>query len=118
MYLRQYRSALMAAAMFASAACGSESEKDSGSGTVEIFSWWTGGGEAEALEVLVGGFEDAHPGVAVQNSAVQGGAGTNSQELLRERMESRQPPDLFQIHGGAELIDQWVVVGNDDSQTR
>jgi glucose/mannose transport system substrate-binding protein len=104
------------AALACAVACGSPSHELTGQ--VEIFSWWAGH-EAPPLDALLNEFRREHPNVTVINSAVLGGAGTNAKVKLRERMVSNQPPDLFQVHGGAELIDTWVRVnGIDDSQSK
>jgi glucose/mannose transport system substrate-binding protein len=76
------------------------------SGTVEIFSWWTAGGEADALAVVVNDYEQKYPNVTLVNAAVQDL--NNAQQELTQRMENNLPPDTFQVHGGAELIRQWV----------
>lgn len=77
--------------------------------TVEIFSWWTTGGEATGLEMLMKQFNDAHPGVDVVNEAVAGGAGSDAKAVLKTRMLGGDPPDSFQVHMGHELIDTWVT---------
>jgi glucose/mannose transport system substrate-binding protein len=73
-----------------------------------IFSWWTAGGEADGLAELIKLFEAQNPGVKVVNAAVAGGAGTNAKAVLKTRMLGGDPPGTFQVHGGAELIEQWV----------
>jgi len=42
---------------------------------LEIYHWWTSGGESAAINALVGVFEDKYPGVSVIKSRVAGGAG-------------------------------------------
>ena len=76
---------------------------------VEVFSWWTTGGEAAGLEKLIGQFNDAHTDAEVINAAVAGGAGSNAKAVLKTRMLGGDPPDSFQVHMGHELIDTWVV---------
>ena len=56
-----------------------------------------------------------HPDVAIQNTTIAGGAGVNANVVLANRMAGGDPPDTFQIHGGAELLDNWVK-GNDLTQ--
>ncbi|WP_394846859.1 ABC transporter substrate-binding protein [Pendulispora brunnea] len=76
-------------------------------GQVEIFSNWTAGGEEEALRVIVDAYERKFPSVTVINGATSGG--TMARELeLRKRMTDNLPPDVFQVHGGRELIGVWV----------
>lgn len=77
---------------------------------VEIFSWWTGAGEADGLQALIKLFQQENPNIEVQNSAVAGGAGTNAKQVLATRMNANNPPDTFQVHGGAELM-SWVDAG-------
>lgn len=98
------------------AGCGSKSKdtassgKSSGkssSGKLEIFSWWTAGGEADGLKALIGQFHDKYPNIKVVNAAVAGGAGTNAKAVLATRMQGNDPPSTFQVHGGAELM-TWV----------
>jgi glucose/mannose transport system substrate-binding protein len=78
---------------------------------VEIFSWWTGGGEEEGLLALIELFNKNYPDIEVINATVAGGAGTNAKAVLKTRMVGGNPPDSFQVHGGAELIDTYVKTG-------
>src|SRR5690554_5905868 len=85
---------------------------------VEIFSWWTGAGEEAGLQGLIQLFSEKHPDIEVINAAVAGGAGTNAKAVLTSRMQGGDPPDSFQVHGGAELNTGWVaaekVIGLND----
>ena len=84
-------------------------------GVVEVFTYWTAGGEAEGLKAAEAVFAEQHPDVAIQNTTIAGGAGVNANVVLANRMAGGDPPDAFQIHGGAELLDNWVK-GNDLTQ--
>ncbi len=75
---------------------------------LEIFSWWTAGGEADGLAAMFDVYKKRFPGVEIINATVAGGAGTNAKAVLKTRMQGGAPPDSFQVHGGAELIDTWV----------
>ena len=81
------------------------------SGELEIFSWWTAGGEAEGLEAMLVIFQDLHPEVTLINATVAGGAGVDARAVLATRMQGGDPPDSFQVHAGHELIDTYVVAG-------
>jgi glucose/mannose transport system substrate-binding protein len=84
------------------------------SGSVlEIFSWWTTGGEVEALDALYEIFSAQYPDVEIRNAALAGGAGQggNIKALLEARMMGGHPPDSFQVHLGRELIDSHVIPG-------
>ncbi len=78
---------------------------------LEIFSWWTAGGEADGLNALFELYKAKHPDVEIINATVAGGAGSNAKAVLATRMQSGDPPDSFQVHAGHELIDSWVQAG-------
>src|SRR5690625_2911279 len=80
-------------------------------GVVELFSWWTGAGEEEGLLALIDLFNEEYPEIEIENAAVAGGAGTNAKAVLTTRMEGDNPPSTFQVHGGEELNQSWVVAG-------
>lgn len=79
--------------------------------SVEVFSWWTGGGEAAGLEAMMGVFQAANPDVEFVNAAVAGGAGTNARAVLATRLQAGDPPDSWQGHAGQELIGTYVDGG-------
>nr|WP_099361199.1 ABC transporter substrate-binding protein [Fredinandcohnia onubensis] len=102
------------------AACNTEETgKDTGSsGTkLEILSWWTAGGEAEALNAVLDGFAETNPDIKVENAAVAGGAGANSQAVLSTRLQGGDPPAVFQAQGGPDLL-RWHDAGYLDSLTK
>jgi glucose/mannose transport system substrate-binding protein len=78
-------------------------------GELEIFSWWTAGGEADGLNAMYGIYSEKYPDVEIINATVAGGAGSNAKAVLATRMQAGDPPDSFQVHAGHELIDSWVV---------
>ena len=88
------------------AACGTGG--GTASNKLEIFSWWTAGGEADGLNEMFGIYKKKYSGVAITNSAVAGGAGSNAKAVLATRMQGGKPPDSFQVHAGQELISTWV----------
>src|SRR5512137_2313453 len=90
------------------AGCGGSSEK-AGSGKLEIFSWWTAGGEADGLAEMIKLYSAKYPNVEFINATVAGGAGSNAKAVLATRMGADDPPDSFQVHAGHELIDTWVT---------
>src|SRR3990172_4615461 len=82
-------------------------------GKLEIFSWWTTGGEAAGLQALYDLYPDVCPGdVEIVNATVAGGAGFNAREVLTTRMLGGDPPGSFQVHMGHELTDTWVTSNN------
>jgi glucose/mannose transport system substrate-binding protein len=90
---------------------GMASAQEGVSGDLEIFSWWTGGGEAAGLEALIAEFQAQNPDINIINSAVAGGSGVNAKAVLTTRMLGGDPPDTFQVHAGQELNALWVAAG-------
>ena len=78
---------------------------------LEVFSWWTSGGESAALEALVATFKKQDPGVEILNSAVAGGGGSKARPVLQTRLAGGNPPDTWQSHPGFELLGQYVDPG-------
>ena len=78
-------------------------------GQVEVFSWWTGGGEAAGLEAMIKVFKAEYPDIEFVNAAVAGGAGTNARAVLATRLQAGDPPDSWQGHAGQELIGTYVA---------
>jgi glucose/mannose transport system substrate-binding protein len=76
---------------------------------VEVFSWWTGGGEAAGLEAMIKVFKAQYPDIEFINAAVAGGAGTNARAVLASRLQAGDPPDSWQGHAGQELIGTYVA---------
>lgn len=114
--------AVMVLAVFGSA-CGDDDEEGetptpSGAtgtpagltGELEIFSWWTTGGEAAGLQALYDLYPGVCPGdVEITNATVAGGGGAQARQVLTTRMQGGDPPGSFQVHMGHELIDTWVT---------
>lgn len=90
-------------ATMALSACGGGAKK------VEVFSWWTGGGEAAGLEAMIKVFNAQNPNIEFNNAAVAGGAGTNARAVLATRLQAGDPPDSWQGHAGQELIGTYVA---------
>lgn len=86
----------------------SASEAEAG-GEIEVFSWWTAGGEAEGLAAMLEVFEAEYPEYEFENAAVAGGAGTNARAVLATRLSANDPPDSWQGHAGQELIGTYVA---------
>jgi ABC-type xylose transport system substrate-binding protein/ABC-type glycerol-3-phosphate transport system substrate-binding protein len=80
-------------------------------GKVEVFSWWTGGGEAAGLDAMIKIFGAQYPDIEFVNAAVAGGAGTNARAVLATRLQAGDPPDSWQGHAGQELIGTYVAGG-------
>jgi glucose/mannose transport system substrate-binding protein len=80
-------------------------QSDVNSHKFEVYSWWTGPGEADGLTAMAREFTRNNPGVTFVNSAVSGGAGSNAKAVLASRLLASDPPDSYQRHAGLELQD-------------
>src|SRR5246127_5248441 len=76
---------------------------------LEVFSWWTSGGEAAALDALFTVYNKQYPGVEIDNATVAGGE--NAQRVLHNRLAGGNPPDTWQSHPGWELLGKYVEPG-------
>lgn len=85
-------------------------------GAVEIFSWWTSGGELEALQAVLDVNELRVPSTRVRNAAVE--FADKARDELRSRMERSLPPDTFQANIGADLFGWVLYNGRDDTSAK
>jgi len=87
------------------------SSQAAGDKKLEVFSWWTSGGEAAALDALFNTFKKQNPGVEIINATVAGGSGSAAQPVLQTRLAGGNPPDTWQSHPGYEMIAKYVEPG-------
>jgi glucose/mannose transport system substrate-binding protein len=78
---------------------------------LEVFSWWTSGGEAAALEALFNTYRKQFHGIGIINATVAGGSGSGARPVLQTRLAVNNPPDTWQSHPGWELLGQYVKQG-------
>src|SRR5246127_5188589 len=78
---------------------------------LEVFSWWTSGGEAAALDALFNVYKEQNAGVEIVNATVAGGGGSAARPVLQTRLSGGNPPDSWQTHPGWELLGQYVEPG-------
>jgi len=78
-------------------------ESGDGGQELEIVHWWTAGGEQDALNALVEGFEEEYPEVTVNNNPAPGGAGSALDTEIQSRILNENPPSTFQIWPGNAL---------------
>jgi glucose/mannose transport system substrate-binding protein len=82
-----------------------------GENQLEVFSWWTSGGEAAALDALFSVYKEQDTGVEIINATVAGGGGFAARPVLQTRLAGGNPPDTWQSHPGRELLGQYVEPG-------
>jgi glucose/mannose transport system substrate-binding protein len=88
-----------------------DSAQPAGENKLEIYSWWTSGGESAALNALFDVYKKQNAGVEIVNAAVSGGGGSAARPVLQTRLAGGNPPDTWQTHPGYELIGQYVDPG-------
>jgi glucose/mannose transport system substrate-binding protein len=99
--------AVAASIVIAPASVAAQSSDDQ----LEVFSWWTSGGEAAALNQLFAGFQARRPNAQIINATVAGGGGSAARPVLQTRLAGGNPPDTWQVHPGWELLGQYVSAG-------
>jgi glucose/mannose transport system substrate-binding protein len=87
------------------------SSQAAGEKKLEVFSWWTSGGEAAALDALFNTYKKQYPGAEIINATVAGGGGSAARPVLQTRLAGGNPPDTWQSHPGWELLGQYVEPG-------
>ena len=96
------------AAPAAEAPAGEPAAPAAASGQLEVFSWWTSGGEAAALQAFFDAYAARFPDVEIVNATVAGGGGSAARGVLQTRLAGGDVPDTWQVHPGFELLGQYV----------
>jgi glucose/mannose transport system substrate-binding protein len=84
---------------------------------LEIFHWWTAGGEREAADAMFKALKAKYPDITLVENPVAGGGGVSQRVVLQARLSAGIPPDTWQTLGGAELksyVDGGNLVPLDD----
>lgn len=72
-------------------------------GTVNVYHWWTAGGEKDAIESVVKGFDDSYGKVRAKSNAIPGGAGGAMVMKVKVLQQAGKSPESFQAHPGQEI---------------
>lgn len=72
-------------------------------GTVNVYHWWTAGGEKDAIESVVNGFADIYGKVKAKSNAIPGGAGGAMVMKVKVLQQAGKSPETFQAHPGQEI---------------
>jgi len=104
--------ALVSVLLLATVGC-SDSYEPPETDTVEIFSWWTSGGEVQALDAVLELHKQTHPNTNILNIAQEGG-GQNAQERLEQRIRDDYPPEIFQSNFGHGSLRNWLEFNGAD----
>lgn len=69
-------------------------------GTVNVYHWWTAGGEKDAVESVVAGFSDSYGNIKAKSNAIPGGAGGAMVMKVKVLQQAGKSPETFQAHPG------------------
>ena len=72
-------------------------------GTVNVYHWWTAGGEKDAIESVVDGFKDVYGKIKAKSNAIPGGAGGSMVMKVKVLQQAGKSPETFQAHPGQEI---------------
>ncbi|MDE2730518.1 MAG: hypothetical protein OXI38_03865, partial [Bacteroidota bacterium] len=79
-----------------------QSEPETPNQHVEVFSWWTSGSEAAALEAIFEAFRTQYPNTDIINASIAGGGGSAPPTVLQTPLGGGNTPASRQAHNGAE----------------
>lgn len=79
-------------------------------GKITFYTWWAGL-ERFAIDYLIGNFTK-DTGIAVEKTAVPGGAGVNAKFAIIALIMAGKPPESFQVHCGPEIISYFMAAPN------
>jgi glucose/mannose transport system substrate-binding protein len=72
---------------------------------VEVFAWATDDAEKAGVDSLEEVFTEVCPGQEFVNPVIAEGVQSDPKQALQSRLRENDPPDSFQVHLGAELMD-------------
>ena len=78
-------------------------EDDSAEGNVNVYHWWTAGGEKDAIESVVAQFKEIYTGIEANSNAIPGGAGGAMVMKVKVLQQTGKSPEAFQAHPGQEI---------------
>jgi len=72
-------------------------------GTVNVYHWWTAGGEKSAIESVIDGFTQTYSKIKAKSNAIPGGAGGAMVMKVKVLQQAGKSPEAFQAHPGQEI---------------
>ena len=78
-------------------------EDTAAEGSVNVYHWWTAGGEKDAIESVISGFQAAYPSSQAKSNAIPGGAGGAMVMKVKVLQQAGKSPETFQAHPGQEI---------------
>ena len=72
-------------------------------GKANIYHWWTAGGEKQAIQEIIKGFEADYEKQQAKSNAIPGGAGGAMVMKVKVLQQAGKSPEAFQAHPGEEI---------------
>lgn len=72
-------------------------------GKTNVYHWWTAGGEKEAVQAIIKGYEADYPKQQARSNAIPGGAGGAMVMKVKVLQQAGKSPEAFQAHPGQEI---------------
>lgn len=72
-------------------------------GTVNVYHWWTAGGEKNAIESVVSTFGEIYESTEAKSNPIPGGAGGAMVMKVKVLAQTGKSPEAFQAHPGQEI---------------
>ncbi|MGC4066760.1 MAG: hypothetical protein QM784_19415 [Polyangiaceae bacterium] len=86
-------------------------ERDHDEIELSMYTWWTAGGEKEALDVLKAENLRRYPNVTVKTNEAKNAEASFAQ--LDAELMTFSPPDTFQANGGSKLLSRVIFNTSD-----
>ncbi|MBS3788498.1 carbohydrate ABC transporter substrate-binding protein [Candidatus Bipolaricaulota bacterium] len=77
---------------------------------LELYHWWTAGGEKEAIDALFDLYNTVYPDIEIVENPVSGGGGGIMRSKIKTMIMAGNAPDTFQITYGSGMLGSWVEV--------
>jgi glucose/mannose transport system substrate-binding protein len=81
-------------------------ERGRGDVELSVYTWWTVGGEKEALDALMAENREGHPNVTIETNKAKNAEASFAN--LDAELQSWSPPDTFQANGGSKLLSRVI----------
>ena len=75
----------------------------SSKGKINVYHWWTAGGEKKAIEAIIDGCEATYTKQTAKSNAIPGGAGGAMVMKVKVLQQAGKSPEAFQAHPGQEI---------------
>jgi multicomponent Na+:H+ antiporter subunit D len=72
-------------------------------GKINVYHWWTAGGEKQAIEAIIDGCEDTYAKQDAKSNAIPGRAGGAMVMKVKVLQQAGRSPEAFQAHPGQEI---------------